>query len=468
MTGIRMIDEELYQQAADELNSDARRPHLWARACALASDDHDEARFLYTNLRVEELLAARKASPVDASRPSAGDTGRDDDVELALTPLDGEAVAPPPVARPGADGTDGVSFEDTAFDALPDDTDGSAGGERGRDLPDLDEPAGPSSAGAAFTADPDPHDRTPDDASDDGFDLVPGGTGTEAPDGSDAPDPERSPSQGSDGEPAPEAPTDPLFDATLIDEPHWLDEELVLDHPAPDTPPEASGTNGTLPDRSDEPLDAVESYGQRTDTVDVPEPAAGGMPVAPDGRAAEGRDRRQQAYEPAPPSSGRDPMPGTLDPVAAPSATSDRYDDREPIVDLDGTGPVWALYEDDDGRLEAVRRGVSWGAMLLTLPWLMWRGLLGTAFVYALLWVVSLGGLLVSGLAWADAGAAASPILRGICAGFALVALIGLVIVPFLRANRWRETAWQRRGRSLVGEVRTGSAALAKRRVLDA
>lgn len=58
-----MIDEELYQQAADELNSDRRRPHIWARACALASDDHDEARYLYTNLRVEELLAERESMP---------------------------------------------------------------------------------------------------------------------------------------------------------------------------------------------------------------------------------------------------------------------------------------------------------------------------------------------------------------------------------------------------------------------
>ncbi|MFK7892857.1 MAG: hypothetical protein AB8B63_18735, partial [Granulosicoccus sp.] len=54
-----MIDEDLYQKAADELNSDRRRPHIWARACALASDDQDEARYLYTNLRVEELLAER-------------------------------------------------------------------------------------------------------------------------------------------------------------------------------------------------------------------------------------------------------------------------------------------------------------------------------------------------------------------------------------------------------------------------
>jgi hypothetical protein len=79
-----MIDEELYQQAADELNSDRRRPHIWARACALASDDHDEARYLYTNLRVEELLAERESMP-PADQADAADQALFDKT-LALEP----------------------------------------------------------------------------------------------------------------------------------------------------------------------------------------------------------------------------------------------------------------------------------------------------------------------------------------------------------------------------------------------
>ncbi len=58
-----MIDEKLYQLATDELNSDKRKPEIWARACALASNDHDEARYLYTNLRVEELVLAPQDRP---------------------------------------------------------------------------------------------------------------------------------------------------------------------------------------------------------------------------------------------------------------------------------------------------------------------------------------------------------------------------------------------------------------------
>ena len=83
-----MIDEELYQQAADELNSDRRRQHIWARACALASDDHDEARFLYTNLRVEELIAERENAASAGTKDAAFDTPDLPDRTLALTPLE--------------------------------------------------------------------------------------------------------------------------------------------------------------------------------------------------------------------------------------------------------------------------------------------------------------------------------------------------------------------------------------------
>jgi len=100
-----MIDEELYQLAEDELNSDRRKQDIWARACALASDDHDEARYLYTNLRVEEMLAEREAgndplAAVSAHKPLNSETvspQADDDSEmvtqeeytgLALEPLD--------------------------------------------------------------------------------------------------------------------------------------------------------------------------------------------------------------------------------------------------------------------------------------------------------------------------------------------------------------------------------------------
>ncbi len=95
-----MIDEDLYQQATDELNSDKRRPHIWARACALASDDHDEARYLYTNLRVEELIAEREASETSFSADDANNTDYQYDATLALEPLDQDDDIPESISAP--------------------------------------------------------------------------------------------------------------------------------------------------------------------------------------------------------------------------------------------------------------------------------------------------------------------------------------------------------------------------------
>ena len=124
-----MIDEDLYQQAADELNTDQRRPHLWARACALASDDHDEARFLYTNLRVEELIAERETSGSSMSNNITEEA----DATLGLAPLD-ETLAnaaltdeeipssvstPSGIDRPEAN-SEGLQLEPLNADALAD------------------------------------------------------------------------------------------------------------------------------------------------------------------------------------------------------------------------------------------------------------------------------------------------------------------------------------------------------------
>lgn len=94
-----MIDEDLYQQAADELNTDKRRPHIWARACALASDDHDEARYLYTNLRVEELIAEREAAGADSSDDNHANSDKNDEL-LTLEPLDVDDDRPASISTP--------------------------------------------------------------------------------------------------------------------------------------------------------------------------------------------------------------------------------------------------------------------------------------------------------------------------------------------------------------------------------
>ena len=63
-----MREEDLYELATDELNSRSRKADLWARACALATDDVDEARYLYTNLRVEELAIEHNVDLTQANQ----------------------------------------------------------------------------------------------------------------------------------------------------------------------------------------------------------------------------------------------------------------------------------------------------------------------------------------------------------------------------------------------------------------
>jgi hypothetical protein len=94
-------------------------------------------------------------------------------------------------------------------------------------------------------------------------------------------------------------------------------------------------------------------------------------------------------------------------------------------------GSLYSVYRRDTSA-QAVRSGVSWSALFLTLPYLLYRQLFGTAIVYIALWVIAVGGLIISGLAWLDAGDAVTPIVQACTIGFALVAFIGLLYLPWL------------------------------------
>ena len=103
-----------------------------------------------------------------------------------------------------------------------------------------------------------------------------------------------------------------------------------------------------------------------------------------------------------------------------------------------------------DQKARAIRHGVSWSAMVLTLPYLIYRGLFGTAIAYTMLWFIAIGGLIVSGMAWLDAPENVTPIIQGATIGFALLAIIGLFLIPFAYANRWRRNKLENRGFELV------------------
>ena len=116
-------------------------------------------------------------------------------------------------------------------------------------------------------------------------------------------------------------------------------------------------------------------------------------------------------------------------------------------------GKLYSIYQRNSKAL-AVNNGVSWSALFLTLPFLVYRTLFGTAFVYLLLWILCLGGLLVSGLAWIDAGDAVTPVVQLGTIGFALIAFVGLIYLPFRYGNIWRMNKMEDRGYELVAITR--------------
>ena len=546
-----MIDEELYQRATDELNSDRRRPHLWARACALSSDDHDEARYLYTNLRVEELIAEREAGTLGPSSAADETAGGAAPQELGLEPLalddtaashepeldDTEPNAPFVPDEPegavrslpagshaprGDDDGHGIDFEpDGGFDGS-----GDASGERFGDGPapldgrdggapagtsgrdelrlDLDTSAVEFDAGeiapAGAAADPEfPFEA--DDARGTGA-----GASREAPPETPEPgfDADETPAPGPDPDARDDAHRGPAVGAALDagvgddDEPRrgfdlrgHVDPEADRDVEATgefdstgeldagrDDPSVAGGrphAGGHAPDGLDgdastPPARAVER-GRLHDAADQLDevlrgPDAGASRVGASGaRGASGvrgdyadardldallEDRRR----PGSPDVGEEAPAETL----------------ELVEDDTGPGAKWSVLESEDGALRAVPRGVSWTALAATLPWLLARGLVATALVYAALWIVSLGGAAMTGLAWLEAGAEVSDSTRFAFFGFVAIAVLGLVLAPLLRANRWLTDKLARQGWGVAGELRAGSAdeAIARFRELDA
>lgn len=87
-------EDALYRRAEQELDDGSRDMEVWRRACGMASRDHDEARFLYQTLRVEQWLGGTDTP----ARPSA-DSDRSDD---PLSDTDAASTVAPAAAKPDA------------------------------------------------------------------------------------------------------------------------------------------------------------------------------------------------------------------------------------------------------------------------------------------------------------------------------------------------------------------------------
>ena len=201
-------------------------------------------------------------------------------------------------------------------------------------------------------------------------------------------------------------------------------------------------------------------------------------------RDASARDERPAAPDDVPLATSAVPHDAPVPNVSARASPADTpgegrgaadegvdHDDDDEPLELDDGGPEeYAVFVRPGSPAQAVRQGGSWGATLLTLPWLLGRRLVGTAIVYALFAAVALTGLALTSLAWADAGAAATLVTRLACIAFALLAFLGLFFVPFRLANHWREDKLEDRGFELVAYVRAngpGRASTVAERAVD-
>lgn len=567
-----MIDEELYQQAADELNSDRRRPHIWARACALASDDHDEARFLYTNLRVEELLA-EQASGVQSSTSSSE---TDNDSTLALAPIDetaseddikgflddidltdGDASIPSSISAPSGIDTEKsrealLNLEPLTLDLDPAE---SSYSKIASTKPGVDDHLEPD---ADLMADyvpenPDVLDDTyaGDNLEEEDFEKELANFKAEQNDAGhlselsdedpfssddlDQPDLDNTTNFSLDADEiaqfqAPEEPSKPkqLID---LDPSEYVDADLtavnsddltqanigVLDahtneldemlEEARYQPGEPEISDPEMDWLDDEPfsMDATserETSAAREPTIIEPDPYTDELNRQADEldlghsddqtadysqQIAEDLSQDKDFPEPAQiasetPTDNPIPVAAAASASAAalvasaPDLSSPGLRDKTDSHDIDNSdypldlthgrkGKNYSVYRRNN-QIQAVKSGVSWSALFLTLPYLVYRHLFGTALAYIVLWIVAIGGLVLSGLVWLDTGANVTPLVQACTIGFALLTFIGLIYLPFRYGNSWRSDKLETRGFEMVAlaKARNPGRAIARAR----
>ena len=447
-----MIDEELYQRASDELNSERRQAHIWDRACALSKNDHDEARYLYTNLRVEEYiaeLASGKSLPEEESKDDAPDTisaqeSEDAEASSRTLPLD-----------------DTADFDST----LSIDEISSLSGDSDLEFEDdplLQEIA---SVGAPLSAvereyyeqHPDQlkelhQDGLKDPAADNSAELdrLLGGLNTTSHTEDDD-----DPSHALTAEFTEVSRTQAILNEDL----DWLDDENQLE-------PVNQTQQGLQRFPQQEPM--VDETDRLTQDLlrqadDLP-----GQEQHSDVVASDSTHQENSNWEPSwePSNKANVAAVGTAAAIGAARygnttengssrrASSSADSAHLPLSLTDGKSGTEYLIFKKNKRVQAVKKGVSWSALLVTTPYLIYRQMFGTAIVYVLMSLIVCAGLIIMGLSWIDAGASASNMIKWVTAGFGLLAVVGLLYLPFRHGNTWRSNKLERRGFELVANVK--------------
>ncbi|MFT6642122.1 MAG: hypothetical protein ACJAUZ_003126, partial [Flavobacteriaceae bacterium] len=149
------------------------------------------------------------------------------------------------------------------------------------------------------------------------------------------------------------------------------------------------------------------------------------------------------------------------------SASGAADSSRLPIDLTDGkSGTEYKVFRRKQ-KIQAVKKGVSWSALFFTVPYLVYRHMFGTAIVYIITSLIVAAGLIFMGLSWIDAGDSASDLIKLTTMGFGLLAVIGILYLPFRHGNSWRSEKLEQRGFELVARVKAGNpgkaVALARR-----
>ncbi len=399
-----MIDEELYKRATEELDSDARKPDIWARACALASDDHDEARFLYTNLRVEEMLNKDgKQRTFSASRHPRGDLSDADKLESLDLPDSIDEVVES--TRTGISNAKQIT-PDLEIAGLEDSPHSSVSGTDmlGTEVLPFDDET---------MAELDTLSKT--NASD--AVALSGITGQAI---------------------APAKRLDKPGNSDIVSEVISASSSSV--QPQILSPEEQKTTK--LTQKLERQAANMSSSAETTDILtDV--------------------DAEQHVPDQATKQLDGLPHDDTNDGIRSDYADATdllSHDDTQDMgVDLDsGVGRSFLVFS-RRGVMKAIKRGVSWPALLFTFPWLLSKAMIGTAMVYAVLWFITIAGLYTTGTSWLDAGAGATTATKVWTMAFGALAIIGLLYIPFRHGNRWVAEKLQRRGFEFEASVSAGN-----------
>jgi hypothetical protein len=462
-----MIDEELYQQAADELNSDRRRAHIWARACALSKDDHDEARYLYTNLRVEELIAERDSG----SGSTVDDTNAEDLNATLAMELDAagdlpssmdyasESVASPRVVP--LDETADYDIDSTIsmdeYSLLSSDSDLQLDDDpllENIELPKINDSSAPLSPMEREYYEKHPEQlKELEEQSDEDLDVILTGI-----DNSDYANDDTSSVLTADFSDA--TSTQAVY---VEDDMEWLENE----EPTHSTQnnlqritPQAHAHDETDRFTQDLLRQVDDLPGQHSDVV-----------------ASEDSASEESTWEPSPRANMA--AVGTAAAIGAArygeasetnQANRPRHSSGSTGLPIDLTegksGTEYTIFQRDQ-NVQAVKKGVSWSALFFTVPFLIYRHMFATAIVYTIMGLIVAAGLIFMGLNWIDAGDSATDLVKLATVGFGLLAVVGLLYLPFRHGNSWRSEKLERRGFELVARVKAGNpgkaVALARR-----